>query len=103
MNNWLSLSITELHENLDKWLLVDIRDPRSFEQGHIPGAINLNNNNLQSYIDENDFETPIVVVCYVGNSSQGAADLLSSVGFQTVYSLSGGMSMWRTQYPDKVE
>ena len=100
---WQHLSVTELYEHLNEWQLVDIRDHQAFLQGHIPGAVNLNNNNLQNYIDGHDFEKPLVVICYVGNSSKAAAGILGNAGFDEVYSLDGGMTIWRTQYPDLVE
>ena len=102
MNNWKHISVNELEQCRNESQLVDIRDMNSFNQGHIPGAINLNNDNLQNFITENEFEKPLVVVCYVGNSSQGAAEFLSSSGFETVYSLDGGMALWRTQYPELI-
>lgn len=101
--NWQHLSVSDLSPFYKEWQLVDIRDQNVFSQGHIPGAINLNNENLQNYIDEHDFDKPLVVICYVGNSSQQAAGILSNAGFDTVYSLDGGMKMWQTQYPDSVE
>lgn len=98
--NWQHLTITELLEHREEWNIVDIRDENSFTQGHIPGACNLNNDNIQQYIDEHEFEIPLVVVCYVGNSSKGAADMLARAGFDTVYSLDGGMNLWAMTQPD---
>ena len=102
MNKWKHISVNEFEQCRDQSLLVDIRDLNSYNQGHIPGAVNLNNDNLQNYISEQDFEKPLVVVCYVGNSSQGAADFMAGAGFETVYSLDGGMAQWRTQFPELI-
>jgi len=102
-NSFQSISANELFEHKNDWQLVDIRDENSFNQGHIPGAVNLNNQNLNRYITESDFDIPLVVICYVGNSSKGAAEILSSAGFNDVYSLNGGMSFWRTHYPESIE
>ena len=100
---WQQISATEFHQNWQDWQLVDIRDLNSFNQGHIPGSINLTNENLQSYIDESDLDKPLAVICYVGNSSKGAAEFLSKAGFNDVYSLDGGLSLWRTLYPDLLD
>jgi len=102
-NKWQPISANNLLEHLNEWMLVDIRDPNAFSQGHIPGAFNLNNNNFQQFINEQDFNKPVAVVCYVGNSSKGAAEMLCNVGFTNVYSLDGGMSFWRIQHPELVE
>ncbi|MGL4473575.1 MAG: thiosulfate sulfurtransferase GlpE [Shewanella sp.] len=75
--------------------IVDIRDSASFEQAHIPAAVNLTNDNLVDYIQQADLDAPLVVVCYHGMSSQNAANYLSEQGFDEVYSLDGGFSAWQ--------
>ncbi|MGJ8525637.1 Thiosulfate sulfurtransferase GlpE [Halomonadaceae bacterium LMG 33818] len=94
---------------LNQWLeekaslaLVDIRDPMSYDSGHITGSTRLDNGNLPAFIAEGDKTTPVVVVCYHGNSSQGAAAYLAEQGFETVYSLDGGFTEWQNRYPDSV-
>tara|TARA_R110000751_G_scaffold135943_1_gene238893 strand:- start:240 stop:560 length:321 start_codon:yes stop_codon:yes gene_type:complete len=82
--------------------LADIRDPQSYSQGHIPGAVRLDNDNLGQFVAAADKQTPLVVCCYHGNSSQPAAAYLASQGFTAVYSLDGGFELWRQQYPDQV-
>lgn len=82
--------------------LVDTRDPQSYQQAHIPGALRLDNDNLAQFVADTDKQTPLVVCCYHGNSSQPAAAYLASLGFAEVYSLDGGFELWRQQYPDQV-
>lgn len=77
----------------------DIRDPASFNQAHVDGAINLNNNNVDDVIRNADPDAPTLVFCYHGHSSQGAADFLVRQGFTEVYSVDGGMEHWRGVYP----
>ena len=55
---------------------VDIRDPQSFEAGHTPGAFHLTNATLSAFMQQNDFERPVMVMCYHGNSSRSAAQYL---------------------------
>lgn len=79
--------------------LVDIRDPQSFAAGHMIGAVHLDNHSLPDFIACADFDKPLVVVCYHGNSSQSAAAYLAHQGFSEVYSLDGGFELWRSLYP----
>ncbi len=79
--------------------LVDIRDPQSFAAGHMIGAVHLDNHSLPDFIAGADFDKPLVVVCYHGNSSQSAAAYLAHQGFSEVYSLDGGFELWRSLYP----
>ncbi len=76
-------------------VLVDIRDARSFTQSHPVNAFHLTDASLNRLMAETDFETPIIVLCYHGISSQGAAQYLISQGFEEVYSLQGGFEAWR--------
>ena len=74
--------------------VVDIRDPGSYAAGHIPNAVSLNDGNVKEYIETTDKEKPLVVCCYHGNSSRGAAEYLSQNGFKEVYSMTGGFDAW---------
>ncbi len=78
----------------DDAVVVDIRDQASFESGHIEAAIHLDNSNVESFIEQADLDRPLIVYCYHGNMSKGAADFLNSRGFSRTYSLDGGYSAW---------
>ena len=75
-------------------IVVDIRDPNAFEQGHIKNAVRVDNNNIQSFLQQADKTKPLVVCCYHGNSSQSAAEMFNQQGFKSCYSIDGGMSEW---------
>lgn len=80
-------------------VVVDVRDPATFAALHIAGSRHLDNHSLHAFIQGADLDAPTVVVCYHGNSSQGAAAYLISQGFSDVYSMDGGFELWRTTYP----
>jgi thiosulfate sulfurtransferase len=83
--------------------VADIRDAMSYESSHIKGAINLSNDNLPEFMQLTPKDAPILVCCYHGNSSQGAAQFLAAQGYDTVYSLDGGFEMWKMAVPDLCE
>ncbi len=83
--------------------IVDIRDGKSFAAGHISGATLLSNDNVPQFVSTTNKETALVVCCYHGNSSQGAAQYLSEQEFKQVYSLDGGFDGWKVSQPDEVE
>jgi rhodanese-related sulfurtransferase len=91
----------ELYERLENGgdvQVVDIRSPRGFERGHIPGAENLPFTQFSTRIDEYEWDDEIVVVCPHGKSSQQAARLLESYegvdDDATVANLTGGYDAW---------
>lgn len=75
-------------------IVIDIRDPNSYEAGHIEDAIHVQQANIEKFIEEADKEKPLVVCCYHGNSSQGAAEFLNQRGFKNAYSLEGGFAAY---------
>ncbi|ADZ90290.1 thiosulfate sulfurtransferase GlpE [Marinomonas mediterranea] len=84
-------------------IVVDIRDAVSYQTSHMQDAINLNNDNVEAFINNSDKATPVIVCCYHGNSSKGAAEYLAAQGFADVYSLNGGFSQWSAMYPEQCE
>ena len=74
--------------------VIDIRDQNSYAAGHIEDALHVDDSNVAQFIREADFEVPLVVCCYHGNNSQGAAAYMSEQGFEEAYSLRGGFAAW---------
>jgi len=75
--------------------LADIRDTNSYRNGSIDNALNITGDNVDNFVATSNKEHPLVVYCYHGNSSKGAADYFSSQGFSQVYSMDGGFEAWR--------
>ncbi|MFW1677459.1 thiosulfate sulfurtransferase GlpE [Pontibacter sp. JAM-7] len=83
--------------------VADIRDAASYASGHITGAYNLSNDNLQDFLQQADPDQPLLVCCYHGISSQPAAQFLADKGFDEVYSINGGFEGWRVEQPTLCE
>lgn len=79
--------------------ILDIRDAFSYQSGHLPNAILIDNSNVQNFLAEADKQLPVLVYCYHGNSSQSAAAYFAEHGFSTVYSLDGGYDVWKLNFP----
>lgn len=86
-----------------KVIFLDIRDSRSYEAAHIPGALLLHDENIEAFIGRTSKERPLIVCCYHGNSSRGATLFLLEKGFREVYSLNGGFEEWKLLYPELKE
>ena len=84
-------------------VFVDIRDPGSYRQAHIPGAVHLHDGNVQEFLQSTDKNESVVVYCYHGNSSLGATAFLIENGFKDVASMSGGFEAWRQVYEHEAE
>lgn len=104
MSSFVPISSDQALELInDGAVVADIRDPGSFEHAHIKGAVALTNENLQDFMDNTEFEQPIIVCCYHGVSSQSAAAFLCERGYEKVYSLNGGFEQWALTMPDHID
>ena len=77
--------------------LLDCRDEQSFEQSHVIGALHLSSASVTEFVATADFDRPVLVYCYHGNSSQSAAAYLAEQGFEKAYSIDGGFE----EYPNQ--
>jgi phage shock protein E len=76
-------------------VLLDVRTPEEYAQGHLPGAKNIPVQVLPQRLEEvGPREVPVVVYCQAGGRSAMAADLLRRSGFGEVCNL-GPMSAWQ--------
>ena len=101
MDSFKHIDVTGTLKLLEQGAKVyDIRDPASFAAGHIPGAAHLTNDNIQQEITETPVDTPVVLCCYHGISSQQAAQYFVTQGFTDVYSMDGGFEAWRNSGAD---
>ena len=100
-NTYKNISIDEAKELIKKGgTVADIRDPASYKAGHIKDAIHLSNDNIEDFVRDQDHNTPLLVCCYHGHSSQQAAQFLLSQGFTNTYSILGGYTAWAQQDDD---
>ncbi|MFT5114522.1 MAG: thiosulfate sulfurtransferase [Parasphingorhabdus sp.] len=91
------ISIDEAVELIDvgEYALLDIRDAASYSAGNVDSSINVTNNNVEQVLADADKQKPLIVYCYHGNSSQGAADYFARAGFEFCYSVDGGYEQWK--------
>ena len=79
-------------------LILDVREPNEYvgELGHVPGSRLVPLKDLARRAEElAPFKPrPVVAVCRSGVRSTTAAAILTSLGFEQVYNLKGGMLAW---------
>jgi rhodanese-related sulfurtransferase len=96
-----SVSVQELVSmvNRENALVLDVRDKKEFEAGHIVDAVNIPHGSLETRLDElkKDQSRPIIVACRMGQHAGAAGTLLRKNGFENVTRLTGGMTEWRNQ------
>jgi thiosulfate sulfurtransferase len=78
--------------------VADVRDAGAYNSSHIENAIHVQQETLEDFLAVAQKDKPLVIYCYHGNSSQGAADYFDGLGFSEVYSVDGGFEAWRAKY-----
>ena len=77
-------------------LVLDVRTPGEFRQGHIRGSENVPLPQLARRIATLPHERTIVAVCATGHRSASAARALTRAGYEAV-NLKGGLRAWSRQ------
>ncbi|HWK49766.1 MAG TPA: rhodanese-like domain-containing protein [Steroidobacter sp.] len=80
-------------------LVVDVRDSKDYEAGHIIEARHIPAAEVASRAEslKKFKEKPVIVYCDAGFTSAGAARQLRASGFNKVVTLSGGLNSWRQE------
>ena len=78
----------------DDYNLIDVRQPREYEGGHLPGAVLIPLGELPERLEELDSRKPTITYCGSGARSRAAAAILADNGFSEVFNMSGGIREW---------
>jgi len=79
---------------LDPPMVIDVREPREFKQGHIPQAVNIPLPQLLTRASDMKTDSSVVLVCRTGRRSRRVAQALCDQGCKGVHILEGGMRNW---------
>jgi len=103
-----AISIDEMKKQFDSKtaVILDARSPEEYEEGHIPGSINIPHDRIPEFQDvlNREVSTDAHVICYCRSPSCDFSDLLATelkiIGWQDVSVFSGGWEEWtKAGYP----
>ncbi|RME72518.1 MAG: sulfate permease, partial [Chloroflexi bacterium] len=77
-------------------LIIDVREPREYRRGHVPGAIPVPLGRILTDATLFDGRDDIVLTCRSGRRSRRAAAALQRQGFRNVKILQGGLLAWES-------
>jgi len=75
-------------------LLVDVRTPEEYAEGHIPGSVNHPKEQYATWVGSIEPGTRLCTICQSGGRSAQVADALAASGYTRVYNLLGGIDAW---------
>lgn len=85
----------KMMEKDDGHIILDVRTKEEYAAGHIPGAINLPNEDIQDQKPEvlPDTDQIILIYCRSGHRAGLAAEKLAKLGYKKLYNF-GGVNTW---------
>lgn len=89
-----TLTQDEFVSGYRKAQLIDVREPKEFEGGHILGARNIPLSQLKMRLKEVRPDKPVYLYCQSGMRSGRAARMLYRKGYRDLSHLKGGFKKW---------
>ncbi len=88
-------TVEKLQEAMDNGaVLIDVREPDEFSQGHIATAVNIPLRTLAASIDQIPTDQPVIIYCASGHRAALANAALHLMGFDNVRSFPAGYGAW---------
>ncbi|MDD2465079.1 MAG: rhodanese-like domain-containing protein [Desulfobulbus sp.] len=95
------ISVDRLHEYMARrqesdYVLIDVRQPDEYAQGHIPGSVLIPLAQVSERLHELPVDKDVVVYCRSGHRSKAAALFIASRPYvaATVFNMVGGILAW---------
>ncbi|MEK4426142.1 rhodanese-like domain-containing protein [Solibacillus sp. FSL K6-1523] len=89
-----NLTQEEFIKGYRKAQLIDLREPKEFEAGHILGARNIPTTQFGTRHKEIRPDLPVYLYCQNSGRSARAALSLKKKGYTQIYQLQGGFKTW---------
>ena len=95
------ISMADLHEKFKqlapKELILDVRTPEEYSDGHIPGSKNIPYDEIENHVEELKKVDRIYLHCAAGKRATIAAQVLIQKGIKNLFCVSsGGMGDWES-------
>lgn len=89
-----NLTQEQFIEGYRKAQLIDVREQKEFDAGHILGARNVPSTTLRQRYKEIRPDLPVYLYCQNTGRSSRAALFLKKRGYNQIYQLQGGFKTW---------
>ena len=88
--------IVKIMEEKKDYVIVDVRTPDEYKEGHIPNAINIPNETINEtvYNKLKDKDQLILIYCRSGSRSRQAAYKMQKLGYTNLVDF-GGIINWK--------
>ena len=90
-------NVNEINFKNKKNVLLDVRTPEEFAEGHVPGAVNIDvkNPNFEEEIQKLDTKKNYFIYCKSGVRAKLATEKMQEKGFKNAKTFKDGMSTYK--------
>ena len=91
-----AFELTQRNQGNPDFIIIDLRTPEEFNEGHIEKAVNIDfySEAFKEDLDKLDKNRTYFIYCQSGNRSGRAMPIMEGLGFKEVYNLSVGIKEW---------
>jgi rhodanese-related sulfurtransferase len=75
-------------------MLIDVRQPSEYSEGHIPGAVNIPIRELTKHLDAIPMDQSVIIYCQSGYRAAMATAALQTLGYDNVKAFGGSYKAW---------
>ena len=94
-----ALALIENNRNNPEFVIIDVRTPEEFAEGHIENAVNIDfySATFRDDLDKLDKDKTYLIYCRSGRRSGLAVPMMQELDFMEVYDMLGGIARWTAE------
>ena len=91
-----AFALIQANQNDPHFLIIDVRTPAEYNDGHIENAINIDyrSDSFRDEVGQLDRNKSILIYCWSGGRSGSALEMMKELGFKKVYNMLEGINGW---------
>jgi len=94
-----AFTLIQDNKNNPDFVIIDVRTPGEFAEGHIENAINIDfhSETFTDKLDNLDKNKTYLIYCRSGGRSGNALDIMAELNFREGYNMLDGITGWKTE------
>ena len=94
-----AFTLMQENQNNPDFVIIDVRTPNEFAEGHIANAVNIDyySETFRDDVNKLDKDKTYLIYCQSGNRSGSALSIMGELNFSEVNNMSGGISQWKAE------
>lgn len=92
-------NILEKNRGNPDFVVLDVRTPEDYDEGHIENAylLNIKSKDFEDELKKMDKNKKYFVYCRTGRKSRKAVELMEKSGYKEAHGITGGIEKWKSR------